>query len=210
VRIPFRADHARYLRRNEWIPFERLIAIKRSDAEYKDHALAPAFYAQAWATAYFATAVDQPLGWRVTLYLRARESGVSPSNAAPRLVGTEAAEANSGIASFVRRMGSVLRSPSCWKAQATKAAVRRLDGDESARPRRAVRLGDRSEKALALFQQVGSSQPDNARARAGTAWALLQSGRREEAGEILDAIADPAGTDASPPLPWVAVCSVGR
>ncbi len=103
VRIVPRQDHIRFLRRNEWLPFERLLLVKRSDPEYLDHALAPAFYAQAWATVYYGMAVKPAFGQRMTDYVRELSAGGSNVEAAERLIGAVSAEANREIAGYIRK-----------------------------------------------------------------------------------------------------------
>lgn len=201
VRIGPRHDHIRFLRRNEWLSFERLLDVKRHDPEYLDHALAPAFYAQAWATVYYAIAVNPAFGERLTAYLRELSAGGSNVKAAERLVGAVSAEANRDIAEYIRKRRPLPAARLAVVAPASleEGRLRSLSVEESnlALGELMLRLADRQQKAQALFDKVLEQSPGSAPARVGHAWSLLLGGRRGEAAAAFDGLARVPGLDMS-------------
>jgi hypothetical protein len=174
-----RHDYVRYLRSHDWLPFERLLEVKRTDPEYVDHQLAPGFYAQAWATMYYATAADPAFSARVAAFVRDLSDGSPRLSAAEGLLAGAGMNPNQAIANFIRRRE---RLPIAQIEQAGRAAgsplqSERLTHDEStlAIGELMLRFGGRHEKALALFEQVRQRNPDDLRARVGTASAYLQA-----------------------------------
>jgi tetratricopeptide (TPR) repeat protein len=199
VRIGPRHDHIRFLRRNEWLPFERLLDVKRHDPEYLDHSLAPAFYAQAWATVYYAMAVNPVFGERMTAYVRDLNAGGSTVKAAERLIGAVSAEANRDIATYIRKRRPlpVTRLPVVAPASLEHVSLRPLSVDEAALSlgELMLRLADRQQKAQPLFEKVLERSPGSARARVGNAWSLLLTGDRSKAAAVFDALAGVSDLD---------------
>lgn len=197
VRVAPRHDHIRFLRRNEWLPFERLLAVKRHDPEYLDHALAPAFYAQSWATVYYAMAVNPAFGERMTAYVRELNAGGSTVKAAEQLIGAVSAEANRDIATYIRRRRSLPATslPVVPSASLGQSRVRPLSTDEAelALGELMLRIADRPQKAQVRFEKVLERSPDSARARVGRAWSLLLGGDRSGAASGFDAVNRTAG-----------------
>ena len=201
VRLEPRLDYVQFLRDHEWLPFERLLEVKRRDPEYVDHSLAPAFYAQAWATMYYAMAADPAFGARVTAYLRDLNGGSSRLSAAERLIGGASAGANLDIARFIRRRERlpIAQIEISGSPAAGEQTLRWLNHDEStlALGELMLRFGNRHEKALDLFEQVSGRRPDDPRARIGIAWAYLQARDWSRATTLIDEateqpVADPA------------------
>lgn len=209
VTFAARPEHVAFLRRNEWLPFERLVEIKRRDAEYVDHTLAPAFYAQAWATVYFAIAADSRFGGRLIDYIRGLNAGVSHQQAAELLIGDVSARANQDIAAFIlaRRPlpTAAIRVGRAGRLE-QPLTVRRLDAGEHdlLLGELVLRLGNRSEAALQFFGGKHDTQERQARARIGRGVAHLQAGRREMATQLLD------DADLPPDLPCEAAVRLGR
>jgi hypothetical protein len=183
-----RRDYMRYLRKHDWLPFTRLTEIKRHDAEYVDHALAPAFYAQSWATMFRAIATDPEFGPRIAQYVRDLNAGVSRLQAAERLIGEPASEANAQIAKFLRqRRNLIARIPIGEAVKHDDWHLRTLDHDASTGElaELMLRFGDRHAQALEL---LALAKPTT-RVQVGAAWAHLQGKDSERAGELMDAAA---------------------
>jgi tetratricopeptide (TPR) repeat protein len=201
VHIGPRHDHIRFLRRNEWLPFERLLDVKRHDPEYLDHALAPAFYAQAWATVYYAMAIHTAFGERMTAYVRELNAGGSSVKAAEQLIGAVSAEANRDIATHIRKRRplSATRLPVVAPASLEQVSVRPLSVDEAALSlgELMLRLAGRQQNAQALFEKVLEQSPGSARARVGHAWSRLLAGDRATAAAIFDALTRASDLDVS-------------
>ena len=204
-----RPEYVAYLRRREWMPFERLLEIERRDAEYVDHTLAPAFYAQAWATMYYAVAADSAFGNRLLDYIRNLNSGVARDEAVEALIGDTIAHANREIARFV-----LSRRPPLPAAEIRVGGIadersfvqRRLNHAESSLilAELMLRLGNRSEAALTLLRDVRGDENTLVRARINEGLAHLQAGDRERALGVLN------GVPASAALPAVAAVALGR
>jgi tetratricopeptide (TPR) repeat protein len=191
VRFEPREDYLRMLRSRRWISFERLVEVKRHDPEYVDHGLAPAFYAQAWATMYYALAVDPGIHSRLRAYLRALENGDSLLDAVEALLGCSAAEANPQIAAFIRRRNlphievAVVES-----SEAGLAPIRRLESTEStlALSELLMRMGGHGKQARDLLRQIPEESRHEAHASVLKAWLHLQDGRPDDATQLLDAV----------------------
>jgi tetratricopeptide (TPR) repeat protein len=200
MRIQPRHDHVRFLRKHEWLPFERLLAVKRHDPEYLDHALAPAFYAQAWATVYYTIAVNPEFSERVTSYIRELNSGASSVKAAERLIGAVSAEANRDIATYIRKRRTLpaTRLPVVASSSLETVRLRSMSEDETALSlgELMLRLAGHQQKAQGLFGKVLERSPQSTRARVGNAWALLQGGERRQAANVFDAMTHERGLDA--------------
>lgn len=192
VRLEPRSDYVRYLRRHDWPPFERLINVKRDDPEYVEHNLAPAFYAQAWATMYYAMAVNRAAGARVMAYLRDLHDGSSSLSAAERFMGSSAADANREISAFIRRRERLPVAQIAIEGAASgNSTLRTLDHSQStlAIAELMLRFGNRHHRALELLDQVRRREPENLRVQIGAAWAHLQASNWEQASALLDAAA---------------------
>jgi hypothetical protein len=191
VRFEPRKDYLRLLRSRRWISFERLVAVKRHDPEYVDHGLAPAFYAQAWATMYYALAVDPGIHSRLRAYLRALENGDPLMEAVEALLGCSGAEANRQIAAFIRRRALPHIEVAVMKpSEEVLAPIRRLERAESrlALSELVLRMGGRSKQAQDLLRQMPEDSRHQARASVLNAWLHLQDGRPDDATRILDAV----------------------
>jgi tetratricopeptide (TPR) repeat protein len=190
LRLTPRTDHIRFLREHPWLPFERLLKVRRQDAEYVDHELAPAFYAQAWASLYYVMATDPAGGRRAMAYVQDLNAGVAPLHAAARLLDQEHGAANDGIAEFfkARRLPVVEIRLEEFRALRT-ATMRVLEPEERALllGELLLRMGNRHRHALELFEQVKRRRPGEVRALIGAGWACLQSGESERAGALFDA-----------------------
>ncbi|MGH8286884.1 MAG: hypothetical protein ACRETT_14125, partial [Steroidobacteraceae bacterium] len=186
------AEHVAFLRRREWIPFERLLAIERRDAEYVDHTLAPAFYAQAWATMYYAVAANSAFGNRLLDCIRDLNSGVARAEAVEALIGDTMAHANREIARFVlsRKPLPVAEIRVGGIADERSFALRRLNESERILmlAELLIRLGNRTETALTLLRSVHGQESELVRARIGAGLAHLQAGDRMRALDVLDAV----------------------
>jgi tetratricopeptide (TPR) repeat protein len=205
--LPPRTDHVRFLRRHPWLPFDQMLQVRRQDAEYTDHALAPAFYAHAWATLYYVIANDATVGGRVMGYVRKLNAGATPLAAAEHLIGESAVQANGAIAQFLRdkRQSPPEVRLNCEPGLET-APIRVLDRDEStlALAELLLRLGKRHEQASRLFEDVQQRQPQDARTRVGLAWARLQVGESALAGTLFDAVSE------SSEVPRTTAIALGR
>jgi tetratricopeptide (TPR) repeat protein len=206
LRLTPRTDHLRFLQRQPWLPFDRMLKVRRQDAEYADHALAPAFYAQAWATLYYVIATDPVVGGRVMDYVRELKTGATPLAAAEHLIGDSASQANDKIARFLRGKALQPREiPLNCELSLEAAPVRVLDRDESTLElgELLLRIGNRHEHAMRLFEEVQQRRPHDTRARIGVAWARLQAGESVQAGALFDA------TDVPSQVPRTAI-ALGR
>jgi tetratricopeptide (TPR) repeat protein len=190
VRIEPRLDYIRLLRRQNWLPFERLLKIKRHDPEYVEHDLAPAFYAQAWATMYYAIAIDPAAGARTIAYLRDLREGSPDLQAAEQFAGTSGTDVNRAIAAFIQRRE---RLPIAQLAVGNpvgrgESGLRKLDHQDGtlAVGELMLRFGNRHRQALQLFDEVLRREPENLRARVGAAWSQLQAGNWPQATALLD------------------------
>jgi len=194
MHVPLRRDFVRYLRRHEWMPFDRLLAVKRTDAEYLDHSMAETFYAQSWATVYYALSARPAFGRRLTGYLHELEAGAPQRPAAERLLETAVGEEpNPLIAQFIRKEQRlpVTRVAAGTASEAASAPLTTLDHDEStlALAELMLRFGDRHQRALELLQQVRRGCPDDSRVCVNTAWVHLQAGEVSEAARLFDSAA---------------------
>jgi tetratricopeptide (TPR) repeat protein len=193
LRLTPRTDHIRFLREHPWLPFERLLKVRRQDAEYVDHALAPAFYAQAWASLYYVLASDPAGGRRAMAYVRDLNGGVAPLHAAERLFNQERSTVNDRIAEFFRARRVPAAEIALEEVRPLQTATMHLlDSDERALllGELMLRMGNRHRQALELFEQVRRRRPGEVRAEVGAGWAHLQSGESERAGALFDASAE--------------------
>lgn len=190
VRVTPRFDYVRFLRNHDWLPFDRLLKVRRHDPEYVEHNLAPAFYAQAWATMYYALAIDPASGGRAMAYLREIQSNPSAEKAAERLIEATTLDANREIAEFIRRRQRlpIAQIVPGGAPAGGKVTLRRLSHDDStlAIGELMLRFGNRHEKAQGLFDQVRQRDPKSVRATVGAAWAHLQAHELPEAASLLD------------------------
>jgi hypothetical protein len=192
LRLTPRTDHIRFLQEHSWLPFERLLKIRRQDAEYVDHELAPAFYAQAWASLYYVMASDPAGGRRAIAYVRDLNAGVPSVQAAKRLLNQEHGAANDRIAEFLKTRRLPAPEIDLEGIPPLQAAdMRVLDPDERALllGELLLRMGHRHAQALELFEQVRRRRPSEVRAEVGAGWAHLQSGESERGGAFFDAAA---------------------
>jgi|GEM_PF-2493513 len=192
-----RADYLSYLRSHEWMPFERLFSVKRHDAEYVDHALAPAFYAQAWATAYYALATRPGFGASITAYVHDLESGAAPVPAADRLVGGVSTLEHRDMLRTLQkhRRVPIAQIPAAERSKAAAGRLRALEGQESTFElgELLLRMSGRHRQALEVFEEVKEQCPLTARACVGLGWSHLQAGDTERAASLFDRAAA-AGT----------------
>jgi tetratricopeptide (TPR) repeat protein len=206
VRIEPRLDYIRLLRRQNWLPFDRLLKIRRHDPEYVDHDLAPAFYAQAWATMYYAIAIDPAAGARTTAYLRDLREGSPDLHAAERFVGTSGTDVNRAIAAFIQRRERlpIAQLVVANNVERGESELRKLDHPDStsAVGELMLRFGNRHRQALELFDEVLRREPENLRARIGAAWSHLQAANWAQAAALLD---DAATTTTVEPAMAVAL-----
>lgn len=186
-----RPDHIAHLRRREWLPLERLLEVRRRDAEYTDHLLAPSFYAQAWATLYFAMASDSTFGIRLRAYIRQIGAGGDPRLALETLL-DRGEDINAEIARFIlaRRPLPTARIRVEYTHRTDPIRIRRLTGREHdlLLGELLLRLGSRSDTALALLDTTRYPPPMRARAEVGAGAAHLQAGRPERAIELFDLV----------------------
>src|SRR5690606_4595768 len=144
--------------------------VRRSDAEYADHALAPAFYAQSWATLHYALTADPIFGRRIMEYIGELSAGGSRLRAAERLIGEASGRANRNIASFLRRKRIPTAEIRITNAlPLAEASVRELDPIESTMRlgELLLRMGTRNDEALALFEMARRQRPGTPRALIG-------------------------------------------
>jgi hypothetical protein len=59
-----------------WIPVERILAVKQSDAEYRAERLAPQFYGESWALVHLLMFDDKSLLRPTSTYLRSLDVGI--------------------------------------------------------------------------------------------------------------------------------------
>jgi hypothetical protein len=212
LRLAPRPLHLAQLRGSPWLPFERALEVGRRDAEYVEHAPARTFYAQAWGTAFFVLATEDPRRPRLPAYVAALREidpaldaggrAVLQRRAAEALVGVPAARANEVIGRFLlgeERSGE-LRLPLPRAALGPVPATVRRIGQEEFDVRLAelmLRLGNRAMLARGLLRTVPAGSPLAPRARVGAALAVLQSGERPFAAALLDDPALEAGVDAA-------------
>ncbi len=128
LRIEPREDYVRYLRRGEWLPFDRLLSVRRRDQEYLNHSHATAFYAQSWATVFYTLAKHRDLGAGIRTYASELERNEARVAATERFLGVTESRAN-------RDIGLV-------RAQAEGVVVRAL----SAGSRRSEDFGEGSQQ----------------------------------------------------------------
>ena len=72
------------LERRDWIPIERLIAVKQTDPEYQAEKLMPQFYGEAWALVHLLLFDDHALGGPTGRYLDDVDSGFPEAQAFTR------------------------------------------------------------------------------------------------------------------------------
>ncbi len=209
IRFGVREDHLALLRRSAWLPFERFVDVRQRDPHYLDYAQARLFYAQAWATMFYALSSETSALRRLPAYLEALRAGdpaavqlTEPTApAAETLVGVPAARANDAIASFVLGRAApaelVIRVPP--GADAPALAVRRIGADEYdvRLGELLLRLGNRATLARSLLRSVPEDSSFAARGRVGAALAVLQSGDLQFAAALLDDPAVAQGLDAA-------------
>ena len=190
VRLEPRQDYIRLLRTQDWLPLERLLNVRRHDPEYVEHNLAPAFYAQAWATMYYMMAIDRAARARAVAYLRDLREGSSDLDATRLFAGMSGDDVNRAIAAFIRKRE---RLPIAQLAIASdksrgEPALRKLNHQDStlAIGELMLRFGSRHHKARELFDQALGHEPENLRARIGLAWSHLQAGNWSQAATLLD------------------------
>jgi len=206
VRLEPRPDYVRFLRHSDWLPFERLLRIKRHDREYLEHNLAPAFYAQAWATMYYAMAIDPAAGGRLMEYLRELHEGSPDLHAAERFVGASGSDVNREISAFIRRRERlpIAQLAVSRTATRTESTLRKLNHWESttAVGELVLRFGNRHEKAQELFEEVLRHDPHDVRALVGKACSHLQANDWPQAAALLD---EAAAKDSVDPATAVAL-----
>jgi hypothetical protein len=183
-----RADYAQYLRRYGWSPLEQLINVRRHDPEYVDHSLAPAFYAQSWATVYYAITRQPSPRADVMTYLREHQHSAHRVSAAERFVGTSLAEANREISLLIRKPQRIPVAQIAVGTLNRSWPVRTLGRNESilSIAELMLRVGNRHQQALELFEEVRHHDPGNLRARVGAAWAHLYASNWTQAAALLD------------------------
>ncbi|MBX5462144.1 MAG: hypothetical protein IRZ28_13780 [Steroidobacteraceae bacterium] len=194
LHVPLRRDFVQYLRKHEWMPFDRLLAVRRTDAEYLDHSLAETFYAQSWATVYYALSARPAFGRRLTAYQHELEAGAPQRHAAERLLEARVGgEPNQLIAQFIRKEQRlpVTRVAVRTVSEAASTSIATLDHDEStlALAELMLRFNDRHQRALELLQQLRRGCPDDPRVCVSTAWVHLQAGEASEAARLFDSAA---------------------
>lgn len=201
VRIEPRHDYIRLLRRQNWLPFERLLKVRRHDPEYVEHDLAPGFYAQAWATMYYALAIDRETQRRTITYLRDLPERRPGFNPAELLAGTSGEDVNHAIAAFIRKRQrlTVAHLAVATDMARSKSTLRKLGHQDStlAVGELMLRFGNRHQKARELFDEVLEREPENLRASVGVAWSHLQAGHWPEAATLLDKAAAAADVNSA-------------
>jgi tetratricopeptide (TPR) repeat protein len=190
VRLEPRHDYIQLLRTQDWLPLERLLDIRRHDPEYVEHNLAPAFYAQAWATMYYIMAIDREAGARAVAYFRDLREGSPDSRAAELFAGASDKDVNRAIAAFIRRRERLPIAQLAVSSDPARrtSAPRKLDhqGSTLAIGELLLRFGNRHHKARELFDEALRRQPQNLRARIGLAWSHLQASEWAQAATLLD------------------------
>jgi hypothetical protein len=196
LRITPRRDHRDVLDASEWLPFERLGQVRRTDAEYLEPARARAFYAQSWATVYFALAHRVADERRLVRFMRAIDAGDAVDAASARLAGGPSTAPNEDVRGFIARRGGPAPIEIEVPFDAAEALIdgRPVHADEylCQIAELQLRLGRRAEQAQRLARRVLADTPHHARARAIDLAARLQSGGRDEAERALDAFDDDA------------------
>jgi hypothetical protein len=100
LRIPLsQVDEARD---SDWIPFDRLIRVKRSDPEYQSHRLGPAFYAQSWLTVHYGFIENREFGKQMMEYITLLNSLVPQEEAARRTFGPDLAAVDKQLRDYSR------------------------------------------------------------------------------------------------------------
>jgi len=201
VRLEPRHDYIRLLRRQDWLPFDRLLKIQRHHPEYVEHNLAPAFYAQAWATMYYIMAIDRAAGTRTLAYLRDLRDDSPHSSAAELFAGTSGEGVNRAIAAFIKKRERLPVAQLVVGSDVgrSESALRKLDHQDStlAIGELMLRFGNRHQKARELFDEALQREPENRRACVGAAWSELQAGNWPQAATLLDKAATGGELDAA-------------
>jgi tetratricopeptide (TPR) repeat protein len=194
-----RSDYVHFVRGHDWIPFDRLLEIKRSDPEYVDHNLAPAFYAQAWATMYYALAAEPAFGARMTGFFRDLSKGGSRLGPAERLVGRAGIDVNGAVAHFIRRRERmpIAQIELAGLPSLHEFRLRKLSHVEStlAIAELMLRYGNRHEQALSLFEDAYKRHPEDIRVLIGMARAYLQARDWAKAAGLLEQLSAREVTD---------------
>jgi hypothetical protein len=209
LRIALRPDHLQRLRRGAWLPFDRLVEVRRRDPHYVEPELAQAFYAQSWATVYFSLATTTADERRAVRYLRALDAGEPAHEAAAMLAGVPPEGANAEIRDFFFGPNAPAEIELFFApdADASRAGLQAVDATtyRLALGELALRLGQRADRAAALFESTADPDPvRRARSEVGLAMARLQAGRRAESAALADRVAVP------PDLPPESAVVLGR
>jgi Flp pilus assembly protein TadD len=186
VRITPRADHLQLLRRTDWLPFDRLVAINRRDREYLDPTMARLFYAQSWAVVYFALANRTADERRVIRFMRLLDAGEPVAAAAPVLVQAGGGmDENAEVRRFLFSRGGLAPldlGDDDAAPPAARAAPTDADDYRVALGLLLLRVGNRAAEALQVLAELSDArEPVGSTARAGAAMAYLQLGRSVEA-----------------------------
>ena len=91
------------LDRHSWIPMERLLAVKHTDAEYRTEKLMPQFYGEAWALVHMLVFDDKTLRTPTYRYLRDMDLGVQEPQAFKSAFPFDKAGLDTAVRSLLQR-----------------------------------------------------------------------------------------------------------
>ena len=93
----------------QWIPLERLLAVKQSDPEYQNERLAPEFYGEAWALVHYLLFDNENLQAATLRYLDNVDSGYPENAAFTDAFAIDKAELDRRLQAFVKRRVILVR-----------------------------------------------------------------------------------------------------
>jgi hypothetical protein len=153
----------------QWIPVERLLAVKQSDPEYQSETLAPQFYGEAWALVHYLFFDDKTLLSPTSRYLDATNAGVPEPEAFASSFPFDKAELDQRLRRFVAE-GRILVMHATLPEEVVIDAlpITRIDAAESAMmlTRLALRTNPYSPALKVLAAELSSERPSDPAVRA--------------------------------------------
>ncbi len=199
--------HIATLRRQDFIPFERLFAIGPSSPEYNEGDKKGIFYAQSWALMHYLMSGPEDRRRAAGELLRRLSEG-EPALEATRLsLGITLAELEARLRGYVNgrhfeslQLRAALLEPLAEPrvAPVTRARALTALGDMAARS--ADLAGQPSSLAQEHFHAALAEAPGNAEARAGLGRLARQAGREAEAERLL---AEAVALGSTSPVPYL-------
>jgi len=183
----------------DWIPMERLLAVKQSDPEYRAERLAPQFYCESWALVHMVLFDDKSLGRPTANYLDNMDLGVAEPDAFAQAFPFNKRDLDQAVYQLLRGRAihmvtvTYLKGVAIDDAPISPMTAARADAEMA---RMALMIGWGKELIAPLAASALKENPTDPGVRALSARIAARDGERQNIDDLASAL-EQGGTDAA-------------